>query len=90
MLHIHHSNRLETLAGELVSYKDNDTHPFTPRIIVTESLSLERWLRHQFCRNDGIACLLDTPLPAAWLWKQAHQMLDMPKGEDPLSRERMQ
>lgn len=91
MLHIHHSNQLETLASKLLtSYSDTDTHPFTPRIIVSESPSLARWLRHQFCLHDGISCLLDTPLPAAWLWNQAKIMLSMPAEEDPLSRERMQ
>lgn len=91
MLHIHHSNRLETLADNLLnSYANQNSHPFTPRTIITESPSLARWLRHQFCLNQGIACLIDTPLPAAWLWNQARHLLGLKPGEDPLSRERMQ
>lgn len=91
MLHIHHSNRLETLAANLLdSYENQATHPFTPRTIITENPSLARWLLHRFCLKQGIACLIDTPLPAAWLWKQAHQMLNIATEEDPLSRERMQ
>lgn len=91
MLHIHHSNRLETLAANLLDSDTNqNSHPFTPRTIITESPSLARWLRHQFCLNQGIACLIDTPLAAAWLWHQARRLLGLNQGEDPLSRERMQ
>ncbi len=91
MLHIHHSNRLENLANKLLfSYTNNNTHPFTPRIIITESPSLTRWLKHQFCQHDGISCLLEMPMPAAWLWKQARHLLNLPAESDPLTRERMQ
>ncbi len=91
MLHIHHSNRLENLANKLLSsYSDNNTHPFTPRIIITESPSLTRWLKYQFCQHDGISCLLETPMPAEWLWKQARSLLNLPAESDPLTRERMQ
>ena len=91
MLHIQHSNQLEKLANDLLtSYKDNNTHPFTPRIIVTESASLARWLKHQFCQYDGISCLLETPMPAEWLWKQARTLLNLPAEADPLTRDRMQ
>jgi exodeoxyribonuclease V gamma subunit len=91
MLQINHSNQLEKLASELLtSYKDNGAHPLTPRIIVTESSSLARWLKHQFCQYDGISCLLETPMPAEWIWKQARTLLKLPTEVDPLTREPMQ
>ncbi len=47
-------------------------------------------MKNHFCMIDGIACLIDTKLPAAWLWKQARRTLGLPPTDDPLSRERMQ
>ena len=91
VLRIHHSNRLEHLSRELTaSFKGDNTHPFTSRIIITESQSLARWIKNEFCRNDGITCLVETPLPASWLWEQARQLLSLGREEDPLSLERMQ
>ena len=91
MLHIHHSNRLENLASALLSsYTDQEASPFTPRIIITESKPLSRWLEQQFCHHDGIRCLIDMPMPAEWIWSLARKTLGLPPGDNPLTRERIQ
>ncbi len=91
MLHIHHSNQLESLTNSLLdSYSNDHRHPFTPRIIISEAQSLSRWLKNRICLHEGIVCLTETELPAAWLWQQARLSLSMPKHDDPLTHDRLQ
>lgn len=91
MFHIHSSNRLERLAqGYVQSCQDEGLAPLASRHVLVESASLGRWLRNRVCFHDGVVCLMDTPLPAAWLWQQARQTLGLPAQDDPLNRERMQ
>ena len=88
MLTLHAGNRLELLAAQLID-AEVALDPLEQRIVVTESVSLGRWITHRFCQRQGIACLIETPLPAACLWQLARGVLELPAGEDPLSRERM-
>ncbi len=90
MFTYHASNRLEDLADGLIAAgRSLPLSPFEARVVVCESPALARWLRYRFCRRVGVACLLDTPLPAAWLWARASEALGLGQHEDPLSRERL-
>ena len=90
MMHLHTGNRLEDLAQALTASEHREAlHPLAPRILLTETPSLWRWLRNRFCHETGVAFLIETHLPAAWLWQQARHSLTLPPDEDPLSRERL-
>ncbi len=90
MLHLHRGNRLDTLAHIYTdSFRNNDISPLVSRPVLVENPSLGRWLKNRICLHDGVVCLTETELPAAWLWRQAHLSLSMPKCEDPLNRERL-
>ncbi len=87
MMHLHTGNRLETLADALIDAEQTAAlPPLVPRTLICESPGLWRWLRQRYCLRTGIACLLDTCLPAGWLWTQARRSLELPPGDDPLDR----
>ncbi len=89
-MHLHHGNRLEELAAAMAdSLLKDPPPPLEARTIIVESGALARWLKLQLCRRHGIAMLVDTPLPAAWLWQTATRLLGLEQTEDPLSRERL-
>lgn len=89
-IYLHHGNRLEDLAAAMAeSLLEDPPPPLECRTIVVESGALARWLKLQLCRHHGIAMLVDTPLPAAWLWQTATRLLNLEQTEDPLSRERL-
>ncbi len=91
MLHLHHSNQLEKLMLALRgSYGEDKRHPFTSYTIICETNSLARWIKLQFCNHDGIASLIETKLPATWLWEQTRKTLEIPPGDDPHTREILQ
>lgn len=88
MLQIHSSNRLEILAGALADrLRQYPSPPFVADTIITASPAHERWLRLQLCRRNGIVCNTEHPLPAAWVWRLASELLDEVPTEDPLGRE---
>ena len=90
MLHLHTGNRLEDLADALIDdLRDSPLPPLAEQVVICESPALAGWLKQRFCLRDGIACLLDTRLPAAWLWEQARRALGLEAEGDPLDRERL-
>ncbi len=90
-LFLHSGNRLEDLADALIAdWQHDPVPPLATRPLVVESGSLGQWVRQRLCERQGVAMLIDTPLPAAWLWQAALETLGLPADEDPLSRERMQ
>ncbi|RMG58568.1 MAG: exodeoxyribonuclease V subunit gamma, partial [Gammaproteobacteria bacterium] len=90
MLHLHTGNRLEDLADALIEALGSEpAPPLDEQTVICESPALAAWLKQRFCRQNGIACLLDTRLPAAWLWQQARALLGLPREDDPLDRERL-
>ena len=91
VLQLHTSNRLELLARRLSDDLAAATgDPFASRHVLCQSNALGRWLKHRFCARHGVVLLLETELPAAWLWRTAAEELGQQPGYDPLSRERMQ
>ncbi len=88
MLQLHSGNRLEDLADALLaSLRGHACSPLEPWTVICESRALAAWLKRRICLEQGIACLVDTPLPAAWLWQSVRTCLNLPAEDDPLSRE---
>ena len=68
-MHIHHSNRLELLAGELAGLIASEpADPLVAERIVVPHRTMERWLRLEIARELGIAANLQFELPAAFAW----------------------
>ncbi len=68
-LRVHHSNRLESLAGELAGLIAADpAEPLTPERIVVPHQTMGRWLRLELARELGIAANLRFQQPAAFAW----------------------
>ena len=90
-LFLHTGNRLERLADGLFEHwRREPPSPLEPRVLVVESASLARWIQVRLCRREGVAMLVETPLPARWLWRTASTLLGLDADDDPLSREAMQ
>ena len=69
MLRLHHSNRLETLAGVLAEQmRTAPGDPFEAERIVVAHPSMGRWLALELAAALGIAANLRFELPAAFAW----------------------
>jgi exodeoxyribonuclease V gamma subunit len=70
MLHVTHSNRLETLVEHLalaVTGKLEDS--FSPERIVVPNQGMARWLGQKIAERSGIAANFEFPLPATFFWE---------------------
>ncbi|MES3007371.1 MAG: exodeoxyribonuclease V subunit gamma [Pseudomonadota bacterium] len=96
-LHLSSSNRIETLQQQLADLFAVQplADPFAREVVLVPTMALQRWLNLRIASCHGVAANIDCPLPAAWIWKLAAQLLgvadDSPAGagplQDPLSRE---
>ncbi len=69
MLHLHHSNRLETLAGVLSErMRAVPGDPLEAERIVVAHRSMARWLTLELASAQGIAANLRFELPADFAW----------------------
>ena len=69
MLHLHHSNRLEALAGVLTARMlAAPGHPLEAERIVVAHRSMARWLTLELAAAQGIAANLRFELPADFAW----------------------
>ena len=69
MLHLHHSNRLEALAGVLAERMlAAPGHPLEAERIVVAHRSMARWLTLELASAQGIAANLRFELPADFAW----------------------
>lgn len=67
MLHLHRSNRLETLADVLAEVTRSPlADPLRAEIIVVQSLGMRRWIAQALAHRCGVAMNLDSPFPAAF------------------------
>ena len=67
-LHLHTGNRLETLAAELASVMAQPPgSPFTPEIVMVQSLGMRRWLSLQLAERLGICMNAAFPFPRTFL-----------------------
>ncbi len=88
MLQLHTANRLEELADALFQARgETRRSPFERLVVVCESRALAAWLKRRLSLEQGIACLVETPLPATWLWQTLRRLLELPPADDPLDRE---
>jgi exodeoxyribonuclease V gamma subunit len=70
MLHVYHSNRLETLVDELARVTaDPLLDPFRSETVVLQNQGMARWISQQLAGRNGISARLDFPLPASFLWQ---------------------
>ena len=66
---LHHSNRMEALAAELVRLMRADPgDPFAPERIVVPHPTIGRWLSLELARGLGIAANVRFELPAEFAW----------------------
>jgi len=88
MLHLYHSNRVENLFEPLLGFvEEPQADPFVPELIVVPHPGLGRWLSQQIAERSGIACNLDSCLPAAFVWRMFRLwMRDLPL-QSPLAKE---
>ncbi|MEK7259575.1 MAG: exodeoxyribonuclease V subunit gamma [Pseudomonadota bacterium] len=96
-LHLSSSNRIETLQQQLAELFS--TQPladvFAREVVLVPTMAMQRWLNLRIANCHGVAANIEYPLPAAWIWNLAAQLLgvcdDAPTGgvplQDPLSRE---
>ena len=65
MLHLHTSNRLETLARKLAALiRDDSLPPLVAETVVTQSTGMGRWLSLALAGELGVAANIQFPFPA--------------------------
>ena len=75
MFRIFQSNRHEQLLDALLEALETpcDVHPLAPEVVVCER-GIDRWVLQSLARRTGIACNLETPPPAAFIWQALRQL----------------
>ncbi len=96
-LHLSSSNRIEILQQQLADlFSDQPlADPFASEVILVPTMALQRWLNLRIAGCHGVAANIECPLPAAWTWNLAAQLLSVADEtpaaaaplQDPLSRE---
>ena len=78
---LHHSNRMEALAAELVRLMRADPgDPFAPERIVVQHPTIGRWLSLELARGLGIAANVCIEQPAEFAWSIMREALpDLPR-----------
>ena len=67
-LFLHTGNRLETLAAELAAVMAQPlASPFTPEVVMVQSLGMRRWLSLQLAERLGICMNAEFPFPRTFL-----------------------
>ena len=71
MLHLYPSNKIETLAQVLAKLQSTPplSDPFASEVVLTQSYGMGVWLKQRISEHQGIACMLDTQMPGAFLWR---------------------
>lgn len=70
MLHVHSSNRVETLAARLGSLlRQPLADPMQPDVIMVQSHGLERWLSLELADTLGVCANVEFPFPVPYLTK---------------------
>ena len=75
MFRIFQSNRLEPLLDALLATLEAPAtaNPLQSEIVVCER-GVDRWLMQALARRTGIACNLDTPPPATFIWQTLRKL----------------
>ncbi|KZY72425.1 hypothetical protein A3742_15510 [Oleiphilus sp. HI0071] len=71
MLYLYPSNKTETLAQILAKLQSTPplADPFASEIVLTQSYGMGVWLKQRISDHQGIACMVDTQMPGAFLWQ---------------------
>lgn len=77
MLRLYPSNKTESLAAMLAAIIRHDPidDPFEPEHILIQSQGMGAWLQQQVSSQLGVAALIETQMPAAFVWKLAQTLL---------------
>ncbi|MDM8562034.1 exodeoxyribonuclease V subunit gamma [Candidatus Marithioploca araucensis] len=79
MLHIHTSNRLESLAQDCATIiKENPQPPLIREIIVVQNQGMARWLSMSLAEKLGVFAHGHFPFPDALLWQVFKAVLELP------------
>ncbi len=91
MLHICRSNRVESLLERLADRLGEEplSSPFLPEVVVTPSPAMARWVNLQLAGRHGVAANYRYPLPAAFIWQLARDLLGDLPDTDPLASDVM-
>ena len=75
MFRIFQSNRHEPLLEALLEALETPagSHPLEPQIVVCER-DIGRWVLQSMARRTGIACNVDTPPPASFVWQTLREL----------------
>jgi exodeoxyribonuclease V gamma subunit len=91
MLHLHHSNRSDTLALALATLLRTDPLPLLEmEYVVVPSTALSRWLGFRLADELGIATRLAFPFPASFAWQLIARVLPDVSQANPFDRSAMQ
>ncbi len=70
MLHLYHSNKMESLLQALLQVLEQPLeNPFTAETILVQNQGMARWITQGIAERQGIAANLDFPLPATFIWR---------------------
>ena len=87
---LHHSNRLEVLAGELAHFMRTDPgDPIAPERIVVPHRTIGRWLSLELARRLGIAANVRYEQPAEFAWSIMRGMVPELSREQPYEPARL-
>lgn len=77
MLYLYPSNKTENLAVVLAKLQHSPPleDPFESEVILTQSYGMGVWLRQQISSTEGIACMEETIMPGAFLWKLVEKLV---------------
>lgn len=82
MFNLYYANQLNNHKDLLVNILADDPNPdpFSPEIILVQSLGMAQWLQMQIADHNGIAAHLQFPYPTSFLWQQYRLLFpDLPK-----------
>ena len=90
-IRIHSSNRVEKLQHSLCYELTSQplTNPLAGEVILVPTFAMSRWLNLRVAQHLGVATNIEYPMPAAWLWKIAEQVIEDIPARDPLAAESM-
>ena len=79
-MHIHHSNSLEALAGDVAArVRQDPADPIVAERVVVSHPTMRRWLTLELARANGIAANYRFELPAQFAWSMMRDVVpDLP------------
>lgn len=83
MLYLYPSNKTENLARALSALQGASPlkDPFASEVILTQSYGMGVWLKQRISEYQGVACMLDTKMPAMFLWGLVESLLSDQQGQ---------